>query len=44
LQNRKTNTYDNIKMVHDYLVDKIEYDTTISKPNIYNIYGELNES
>ncbi len=35
------NTYDDIKMVHDYLVENIEYDTTISKDNIYNIYGAL---
>jgi transglutaminase/protease-like cytokinesis protein 3 len=28
-------------MVHDYLVDNIEYDSTISKSNIYNIYGAL---
>ncbi len=41
LQNRRANTYDNIKMVHDYLVDKIEYDTTVSKANIYNIYGAM---
>ncbi len=41
LQNRKSNTYDNIKMVHDYLVENIEYDTTISKNNIYNIYGAM---
>lgn len=41
LQNRKSNTYDNIKMVHDYLIENIEYDTTISKRNIYNIYGAM---
>lgn len=41
LQNRSSNTYDNIKMVHDYLVENIEYDTTISKSNIYNIYGAM---
>ncbi len=33
--------YYDIKMVHDYLVENIEYDTTISKNNIYNIYGAL---
>lgn len=39
---RKTgNVYQDIKMVHDYIVDETEYDTTISKPNIYNIYGTL---
>lgn len=41
LQNRKNSTYDNIKMVHDYLVENIEYDTTVSKANIYNIYGAM---
>lgn len=41
LQNRQNNTYDNIKMVHDYLVENIEYDTSISKSNIYNIYGAM---
>lgn len=42
LVSKKTgNTYNDIKMVHDYLVDNLEYDTSISKPNIYNIYGGL---
>lgn len=41
LQNRQSNTYDNIKMVHDYLINNVEYDTTISKNNIYNIYGAM---
>lgn len=30
-----------IKTIHNYLIDTIEYDQTISKPNIYNIYGAL---
>ncbi len=30
-----------IRMVHDYLVENLEYDDTISKDNIYNIYGAL---
>lgn len=34
-------TYYDIKMVHDYLVDNVEYDTSISKDNIYNVYGAL---
>ncbi len=38
---RTGNTYQDIKMVHDYLVDTIEYDQTLSKENIYNIYGAL---
>lgn len=41
LQNRKSNVYDNIKMVHDYIINNTEYDTSISKPNIYNIYGAM---
>lgn len=41
LQNKKSSSYDNIKMVHDFLVENIEYDTTISKENIYNIYGAM---
>lgn len=41
LQNKTGNTYDDIKMVHDYIINNTEYDTTISKPNIYNIYGTL---
>lgn len=41
LQNKRSSTYGNIKMVHDYLIDNIEYDTTVSKSNIYNIYGAL---
>ena len=41
LQNRKGNIYQDIKMVHDYLVNNVQYDTTISKQNIYNVYGTL---
>lgn len=41
LQNKKFSIYDNIKMVHDYLIENLEYDTTISKDNIYNIYGAM---
>lgn len=41
MQKRTGNTYKDIKMVHDYLVDTVEYDTTISKPHIYNVYGAL---
>lgn len=33
--------YDKIKIIHDYLIDNISYDTTISKNHIYNIYGAL---
>ncbi len=41
LQNRKSNTYDNIKMVHDFLIENVSYDTSISRDNIYNIYGAM---
>ena len=33
--------YEKIKMIHDYLRDTIEYDSTLSKSNIYDIYGAL---
>ena len=33
--------YEKIKIVHDYLIDNIEYDTTVLEKNIYNIYGAL---
>ena len=41
IQNRTGNTYEDVKMVHDYLVDNISYDSSLSKQNIYNIYGAL---
>lgn len=41
VQNKKNNNYENIKMVHDYLVESIDYEQTISESNIYNIYGAL---
>lgn len=41
LQSRTGNTYEDIKMVHDYLIDTISYDSSLSKQNIYNIYGAL---
>ena len=33
--------YQKIQIVHDYLIDSITYESSISKPNIYNIYGAL---
>ena len=33
--------YEKIKLIHDYLRDTIEYDSTISKDHIYDIYGAL---
>ena len=41
LQNKTGNTYEDVKMVHDYLVDNINYESSLSKENIYNIYGAL---
>ena len=41
ISRRTGNTYQDIKMVHDYLVDNLEYDTSISRPHIYTIYGAL---
>lgn len=37
----KGDTENQIKGVHDYLIENLEYDETISKDNIYNIYGAL---
>ena len=34
-------TYTDIKMVHDYIVNNAEYDTTLAQPYIYNLYGTL---
>lgn len=34
-------TYNKIKSVHDYLIKTVSYDQTVSKDNIYNIYGAL---
>ena len=44
IQNTTGNTYEDIKKIHDYLVDNINYDTSLSKPYIYNIYGALVEN
>lgn len=35
------NEYEKIKVIHDYLIDTVVYDQSISKANIYNIYGAL---
>ena len=43
VQNKNQSTYQNIKNIHDYLVETIEYDQTISRPNTYNLYGTLIE-
>ena len=41
LRNKTGNTYQDIKMIHDYLVEHISYDTSLSRPYIYNIYGAM---
>lgn len=43
VQNKKQDTYQNIKLVHDYLVETIEYDQSTSRTNTYNLYGALIE-
>ena len=35
------NIENQIKGVHDYLVDQLEYESTLSKDNIYNLYGAM---
>ena len=35
------NDYDNIKMVHDYLITNIEYDQNYESTDSYSIYGAL---
>lgn len=37
------NIYQQIKSIHDILVETLEYDSTTSKMNIHNIYGALVE-
>lgn len=41
VQNKTEDLYSNIKLIHDYLIDSIEYDESISENNIYDIYGAL---
>lgn len=41
VQNKKDDDFQNIKLVHDYLVENVEYEQSISKSNIYNLYGAL---
>ena len=35
--------YQKIKTIHNYLIDTIEYETDLSKNNLYDIYGALVE-
>lgn len=34
-------TYEKIKIIHDYLIDTIEYEQDLSQNNVYDIYGAL---
>ncbi len=36
-----SDVYKKIKYIHNYLVDNLSYDSSVSKQNIYNIYGAL---
>lgn len=33
--------YQKIKMIHDYLIDSIEYENDLTQNNVYDIYGAL---
>ena len=33
--------YEQVKYLHDWMINNISYDTTVSEPEIYNIYGAL---
>lgn len=33
--------YQKIKMIHDYLIDSIEYENDLTKKDVYDIYGAL---
>ncbi len=41
IQNKSEDIYQNIKLVHDYIIQSTEYDQTMSNPNIDNLYGAL---
>ena len=43
IHNKTGNDYEDIKMVHDYLVETIDYDQSTSRTNTYNLYGALVE-
>lgn len=43
LNNINGTNYQKMKQVHDWLVDNIEYDESLSRDNIRNIYGALEE-
>ena len=37
----KGNVKEQIKFVHNYLIDNVTYDQTLNRDNIYNVYGAL---
>ena len=39
IESRDYSLYDKIRTMHDYIVENTEYDDTISRSNIYNMYG-----
>ena len=41
INNLKGSDYQNIVFIHDYIVDKIDYDSTYNEIGSYNIYGAL---
>ena len=41
LKNVEGDDIDKIQQIHDYLIENLEYDSTFSNDNIYNIYGAL---
>jgi len=42
-QSAKGNDYEKIKYIHNWLVDNISYDKSLSKNNTHNVYGALRE-
>lgn len=34
-------TYEKIKLIHNYLIDTVKYEGTLTQPHIYDIYGAL---
>lgn len=42
-QTSADDTYTKIKKIHDFLIDHMEYDDTLNRPNTRNIYGALVE-
>ena len=39
----KKSSYDNVKMIHDFLIDHIKYDDSLKRNNRHSIYGALIE-